>query len=76
MKCSFCGRENFAGCRGMCGPWFEPAMDLEAARRALKHDERVSLNMWRECATRRAKTRVARAGLKAAARAAKRAGKQ
>ena len=76
MKCPHCGRELGALCQALCGPWFEPEMDLDAAARSLKHDQRVSIEFWRECATRRAKTRVARAGFKAAARAAKKAGKQ
>jgi hypothetical protein len=67
MRCTFCGREDFAGCRGVCGPWeYDPPIDLEKARRGNLHAERISRECWRDASTRRAQTRVALAGFRAA----------
>jgi hypothetical protein len=77
VRCTFCGREDFAGCRGMCGPWdYDPPIDLENGRRLNLHAERISRKCWLEACTRRAKTRVALARLRRAARERQKAAKQ
>jgi hypothetical protein len=69
VKCAFCGRIDFPGCRGMCGEWeYEPEIDLENGRRLNLQSERIS-HSWLAACERRARTRVARAGFRRAARA-------
>jgi hypothetical protein len=80
MKCLFRGREIdsatdpeylawFAEITSKIAPYdYDPDIDLENGRRLNLQAERISLEYWRKACTRRAKTRVALAGFRRAAK--------
>jgi len=67
MNCPWCGHELCERPHMNCyDP--DPPIDLENGRRLNLHAERISRKCWLEACTRRAKTRVALARFRRAAR--------